>query len=160
MEKIAFLRKTIFRNKDVFIASILLLFCAWSGYLVANFKKSKLSVVSAGFLPTLLIIFIASLSIALFLKGMKKEQGRVTSFQFNSNTKKSLAFLFLLVLFVLILSSLGFLISAFAFTMLTELLLGEGKVVRITLLSLGVSISFYTLFYKILNVILPAGILG
>lgn len=81
----------------------------------------------------------------------------------NADTKSLLAIFAILILYMALMSVLGFMISTALFLMASMLLLTPAEKRRLPfmiVLSLVVSVGVYYLFVNGLDLVLPAGILG
>lgn len=114
----------------------------------------------SGLLPFLSSIFIFLMALSIFIPSLYvREQRNLRLFQHSALSKRPAAIVIILVLYILIFKSAGFLISSFLF-ILTILKYVEGLSWRnaflISALSSGLS---YSLFKLLLKVELPAGLL-
>lgn len=115
----------------------------------------------SGFLPFFSSIFISVMALTIFIQSfLAKGQRNLSSLWHGKFWKRPIAMIIILVIYLLVFTCVGFLISSFLF-MLTILKYVEElswrRAVLISALSSGLS---YSLFKVFLKVELPAGLLG
>lgn len=146
------------RNKAFFTGWCLLLISFILYLLIANFEEpaSEYRVISPSFFPFVLTTILAGLSLLLLREGWQKPSGAILSIDFkNPDTYRTLALLFILIIFSIFLTSLGFVIDAFLFMVAVQILLGERQVIRVLAMALAVSFGLYFMFAKLFYIPLP-----
>ena len=131
----------------------------------ASFEQTLIQddYVGAAFFPEVLAGVTALL--ALFLgwlnrRGMFDEDTRSLADLFPREIRLPLAGLLLLTVYVLLLEPLGFILATFLLNISLLLLFGVRSLLYLLIFSSVISLAVYTVFYKILIVPLPEGILS
>lgn len=154
-------KKRLLRNKAFFSGCSLLVFSACLYYLVARFPDTaaEYRTISPSFFPYVLATILATLSVLLMIEGWRAPAGPILSIRFDSkDSYRTGALLFILVVFSSLLTTLGFIIDAFLFMLLIQLILGERRLIVLAIVSLVVSLGMYFIFATLFKVPLPMGI--
>ena len=154
-------RKKALKNKAFFSGCCLLIFSACLYYLIARFPDTaaEYRTISPSFFPYVLATILAVLSVFLMIEGWREPVGPILSIRFdNKDTYRTGALLLILVVFSALLTIIGFIIDAFLFMFLIQLVLGERRFIVLTIVSLVVSLGMYTVFATLFKVPLPMGI--
>lgn len=149
------------RNKDTFLGIVLLI--ASVIYLIGVQRFPPVNVEfrasSPSFLPNLLGVALAVLSIFLTIEGYRSAPAPILNIQASKkNIIRAAVLLAALVLFILFFDILGFAVSAFILTAGLQLLLGEKNIIRTLIVALIVSAVLYVIFVVLLRVSFPVGI--
>ena len=153
--------KKVLKNKAFFSGCCLLVFSACLYYLVARFPDTaaEYRTISPSFFPYVLSTILAVLSVFLMIEGWRAPVGPILSIRFdNKDTYRTGALLLILVVFSSLLTTLGFIIDAFLFMFLIQLVLGERRFIVLAIVSLVVSLGMYFIFAGLFKVPLPMGI--
>jgi putative tricarboxylic transport membrane protein len=159
-EKTIHRKKTPIRNKAFFTGGCLFLFSLYLFYLIVNFESpsTEYRVISPSFFPYVLTGILSGLSLLLMWEGWRSPPGRILSIDFrNPDTYRTLVLLFILVVFSVLLTTIGFILDAFLFMVAVQFLLGERSFLRILLMALIISFGLYFIFAKLFYVPLPSG---
>jgi hypothetical protein len=154
--------KSLFKNKEVVGG---LIFCAVSLYLfyeISTFPTTAERYRSLGpeVFPNVIAGSLLVLSILLFIQGCLKKQAPILSFKLLSlGSLKMFSIIALLIVFMLVIESIGFITWGLAFMVLVQFILGERRPANITLLSVAVIAVVYLVFAVLLKVPLPKGTL-
>ena len=154
-------KKRVIKNKPFFSGCCLLVFSAFLYYLIARFPDTaaEYRTISPSFFPYVLATILSGLSILLMIEGWRSPAGPIFSIRFdNKDTHRTAALLFILVVFSALLTTLGFIVDAFFFMFLIQLILGERRFLVLVIVSLVVSFGMYFLFATLFKVPLPMGI--
>ncbi|PMP88440.1 MAG: hypothetical protein C0172_02645 [Caldisphaera sp.] len=149
-------------TRDIVFAVILIII-SLLGYL----KVDSLSFDSR-FFPQMVCVILASLvSIDIILRIIKKLVKKQNIYR--ENLFKSLfsdkagAVIILVLLYIIVLKSLGFIVSSILFLAISSLYIEKTHlfldIVKVFIFSLLVTLFFYFIFYKLFNIQLPRGIL-
>lgn len=117
--------------------------------------------------PKVIIALLVICLVVNIIKIFRKNKGN-PKFTFKAFYQGSLAFfksktflgILILVIASLILEPLGFIVTSFFILFCYGLLLGEKKIWRLLLISLGVSFLLHIIFSGLLDVTLPRGTVG
>jgi len=114
----------------------------------------------AGFPQGIMVITIVLTVISLFqtIRKRKAEPAADTPHKPQELTKEFIGLLASIILFVLLVDTLGFIVAFILFTFGLLLLLGERKYGKMAGISVAVSIGFALLFGNLLSVPLPRGV--
>lgn len=154
--------KSLFKNKEVVGG---LIFCAVSLYLfyeISTFPTTAERYRSLGpdVFPNVIAGSLLVLSIILFIQGLLKKQSPILSFKFLClGSLRMFSIVALLIVFMLVIESIGFIAWGLAFMALVQFILGERRPATIALLSVTVIAVVYVVFAVLLRVPLPKGIL-
>jgi hypothetical protein len=154
--------KSLFKNKEVVGG---LIFCAVSLYLfyeISSFPTTAERYRSLGpeVFPNVIAGSLLVLSIILFIQGLLKQQSPILSFNFLClGSLRMFSIIALLIVFMLVIESIGFIAWGLAFMALVQFILGERRPATIALLSVAVIAVVYVVFAVLLRVPLPKGIL-
>lgn len=124
--------------------------------------KYPLVPVDADAMPIFLGFLLVFLSVILFFTKdqlVNEEIKEKPKKGLDQNTRKLLIFGVIVFLYILVLETLGFLITTALFIFITTLLLGYQKHIRNIIVALAIPIGFYYLFSAVLKISLPQGIL-
>ena len=114
----------------------------------------------AGFLPLLVGVLMFLLSLILFVQSsLKGEEGTKTLWA-KGGTGRVLLILASLIVYGLLLESLGFILMTFLLMGFLLLAIGSQRIVLVVLISLFSSFGCYAVFQLWLEVQLPKGIFG
>ena len=157
-------------RSDTAIGLALLLFCGIMLQQVRSIPEPLFGSAGAAFFPAVLLFILTPLSAALFFKGLVSDW-RARGTAGSHSTRRSLgvwladyrnvigAFA-LFFLFVLLLETLGYMLSGFLFLFAMQLFLGArswNKVAQHALVSAGVVLFLWVMFRWLLVVLLPEG---
>jgi putative tricarboxylic transport membrane protein len=154
-------KKKLLRNKPFFSGCFFLLCSGYIFYLISRFPDTatEYRTISPTFFPYVLSTILGVLSIFLMLEGRRKPVGSILSIRLNSiETYRTLALLFVLMIFSSLLTTLGFILDAFLFMVSVQLLLGERRWSVLIIVSLLVSFGMYFIFATLFKVPLPLGV--
>jgi len=162
----------LFSGVFLFIVSVIMFITALS------FKALTTSTVGPDFIPKVISVFIAILSIFLIVnafRGIKNQgNGQLNSLNYEEiNTEKiktkvtsyktMLLTLLLMISYLILMPSLGFLIMTAIYLFLQMYILVDKtgrKVPLFIIVSITSSVAIYYVFHSIFHVMLPAGIFG
>ncbi len=114
----------------------------------------------AGFLPILVGGLMFLLSLILFIQSFSKKEEEIKTLWAKGGTGRVLLILASLVVYGLLLESLGFILMTFLLMGFLLLGIGSQRIVLVVLISLFSSIGCYAVFQLWLEVQLPKGIFG
>ena len=141
------------RITSFFLQAFALFFCVLSYRLGMGSLRDP----GPGFIPFFSGILLAGLSLAIFMRSViRKEEAS----SFGKGWKKGLWVTGSLLIYVLILESMGFIVTTFFFLMLSTLSFQPRRWTGAFLLSLLTVIISYLIFSVWLKVQLPIGLLG
>jgi len=114
----------------------------------------------AGFLPILVGVLMFLLSLILFIQSFSKEEEEIKPLRARGGTGRVLLILVSLIVYGLLLESLGFILMTFLLMGFLLLAIGSQRIILVVLISLFSSIGCYAVFQVWLEVQLPNGIFG
>ena len=116
-------------------------------------------------LPRISAVLIMIFSVILFIQSVKRDRenkGKISGIIDQFKEDKSVYIMFCLTgLYIFLFTRLGFMVSTFLYTIVATFLLGRGKIrwYGILIIALAISVCSYLFFAKLLNVMVPEGIL-
>lgn len=142
------------------LLSLVLLAVAIGGYIGAASLpelQGNLNIVGAGFVPKILSCCLGLMAVLICFE--KSSDERVV-FVLSPELRMVLLFFALLFIYIFSISHIGFEISSFAFLVLTMLMLGL-KDIRIILgIAVGLPLTIYLIFVKLMYIPIPTLIQG
>jgi putative tricarboxylic transport membrane protein len=114
----------------------------------------------AGFLPILVGVLMFLLSLILFIQSFSKKGEEIKTLWAKGGTGRVLLILTSLIIYGLLLESLGFILMTFLLMGFLLLVIGSQRITLVVLISLFSSIGCYAVFQLWLEVQLPKGIFG
>jgi hypothetical protein len=157
IEKAAFMKR-LFRNKEVVGGLIFFAISIYLLYEISTFPTTAERYRSLGpeVFPNVISGALLVLSIMLFVQGWLKEESPILSFKlFSAGSLRMFSIIALLLVFMLVIQSIGFIVWGLAFMVLVQVILGERRVAMIALLSVVVVAVVYVVFATLLGVPLP-----
>jgi putative tricarboxylic transport membrane protein len=148
------------RNKSSFLGTCMLLFSVLLFFLVAQFPDTanEYRTISPAFFPYMLSAIMMGLSLLLILESRRSAPASLFSIRFDSQAAYRTGLLLLiLVIFALMLTTLGFALGSMLFMLAAQLLLGERKFLPLILFTLAVPWAMYFVFGKLFKIPLPTG---
>ena len=148
-------------SKDTVLGIIMLLCGAAYGILVLQIPGTRSQLFDSRFVPSLISILIIVVGVLQIGRGLKTPKGEAEKKEFD---KKTVICTFALIaLYILLYSSVGFIITTFLFLFLEMNVLTPGYVKKNQLVYLAISLLFsvgiYYLFYFGFSIFLPGGLL-
>lgn len=116
-------------------------------------------------IPNVCAILIMFFAVVLFIQASikdKENKGNISGIIEQLKEDKFVYLLFgMTVLYIILFSRLGFVVSTFLYTWFTSFVLGKGKIKLwvITVIALGISVGAYLFFAILLEVRMPGGLL-
>lgn len=154
-------KKLNWKNNDTFLGIIILIFGIFYGLATLQIPGTKSQLFDSRFVPVLLTIFIIVIGILELGRGLQKPFEEKENKEFD--TKTVVLTFVLIILYIILYSPLGFIISTFLFLFLEMNVLTPNYVKKNQLLYLIISLVFsfgiYYLFYFGFTIFLPSGIL-
>ncbi|MET3506473.1 tripartite tricarboxylate transporter TctB family protein [Halalkalibacter oceani] len=146
-------------HQDVYIGAGIIIFSLFV------FIKSYEFMEEVGFFPRVLSIIFAGLALILILKGLKsgkgisdEEKGEEESVSLEL-LKSPIAVFFIILIYIGLISFVGFFVSTSLFLIVLMMYLKEKKIVTYAVMVLGLNVFIYFLFVYQLGVRLPRGLL-
>jgi len=150
------------RNKETFLGALLLVFSGLFLLGVAAFPDtaSRYRSISPSFFPNLLGTALAVLSLFLVVEGIRKKPSPIFNLQTSKrNMIRAGLLLGGLIVFMVLFRILGFALMAFVFAAVSQVILGERRILKMLIVAFAVTAVLYILFVVLLRVPFPAGIL-
>lgn len=152
---------------DIISGIAILIFSIIVYIITFSFNAITVSKTGPDFMPKLVAVGLAVLSIIVVVKGVKKAkaQVQVTDIKGNgvSDTYGILASFILISVYIALLQNIGFLIMTAVYLFGQMIVLtkkSQRKLGLFSILSVLISISIYALFVYVFKLVLPTGILG
>ena len=149
------------KQVDMMAGSVFLLIGIMMIYTTKDMKAVVTNDVGPAFLPQVIGGCLIALSIAKLIFAAKS--GETKSVTNNQLLGKGLLTILLTGVYVMVFRSVGFIISSMIYLMIQTLLLNQGEkksMKTIVAISMIAPIVIYFIFVNLLNLMLPAGILG
>ncbi|MDU1910683.1 tripartite tricarboxylate transporter TctB family protein [Fusobacterium sp.] len=148
-------------NKDTVLGIIMLLCGIGYGILVLKIPGTRSQLFDSRFVPSLISVLIIIVGILQIGTGLRSPKEKIEKKEFD---KKTVVCTFALIaLYILLYSSVGFIIMTFLFLFLEMNILTPGYVrknqVVYLIISLFFSVGIYYLFYFGFSIFLPGGLL-
>lgn len=145
----------------IFTAVLSIVIFVASGFI----KQRDNSGVGADFVPRLVSVFVLVLSILLILRGIKaaREHGPIQKEAIAPTYGIMAASFILMVIYVALLSSVGFILTTIVYLFLQILLVSKKEQVhyiKFAAISILSAVGIYLLFVHAFGIMIPAGILG
>jgi hypothetical protein len=157
--------KAVITDKPLAIS----LFCIGAAMYIFSFffRESKYTMFGSRTetLPRICAVLIMAFSVILFIQAVMRDriaEGKISGIVEQLKEDKAVYIMFCLTgFYIFLFTRLGFMTSTFLYTIAATFLLGRGKIrwYTIVIIALTISVSSYLFFAKLLNVILPQGLL-
>ena len=145
-------------SSDTVIGTVLIFLSSYLYYLTLDFPVGKLAKTTGpASMPRLWIYGLLIFSIWLIIKSIRSS--KQTETLAGRNISKALGLMGLMAAYILILDYLGYIISTFVFLISGTYLISYRKHLVIFLVTVGFIALSYLVFYKILQVSLPKGMI-
>lgn len=154
-------KKLNWNNNDTILGIIILVFGIFYGIMTLQIPGTKSQLFDSRFVPILLTVFIILIGILELGRGLQKPIKNNEKKEFD--TKTVILTFILIILYILLYSPLGFIVSTFLFLLLEMNVLTPNYAKKNQLLYIIISLVFsfgiYYLFYFGFTIFLPTGIL-
>jgi putative tricarboxylic transport membrane protein len=151
----------VLRNSDSFLGFVVLTFSGLLWYLVEQIPEVKYRAIAPTFFPYVITVTLAILGVLLICEGWRQPEAPVFKVKITrKDAYRLILFLLMMLVYLKTVNILGFILTSIIFVALAEPLLGERRPHVVIMVALGVPAGLYVLFFKLLRVILPTGILG
>lgn len=154
------------RYKDMISGTFLLLVAVMLYAATFNIRTFMETAYGATFVPRLIAIVIAVLSLILVIQGIKKAKqsgGEAVAESVPKSGKHVMITFGLIIGYILVLNKLGFILSTAVYSTLQMYVLSDfnrRRILLFAIISASASVILYLVFKKLLYVMLPSGILG
>lgn len=139
-----------------FSTSVILLLFAVFGFITANEFSNPDVKYGSDFLPKLILILLAIFSIILGINSILKLKKKKSTAQFDKKVFiRVVLFMALLVVYINLFFTLGFIVSSITFLVIAQYLYGLRKWVQLISVSIIVPIVLYFIFTSLFNIPLP-----
>ncbi|MGE4283158.1 MAG: tripartite tricarboxylate transporter TctB family protein [Clostridia bacterium] len=152
--------KNIISGSFVFLVALIMFITSF------GIKSRSVGKIGPAFVPQLIAIFLALLSVSVIINGIRKlkVEGSTESHE-QEATKKSgvIATLILIAVYIGLLETVGFIIMTAIYLFIQFNILAPDKnkkQPKFALIAVLVSVSVYYVFVSVFELMLPAGILG